>query len=243
MFTTLVNRILLIYESIRTFFAAIKQITKWLYEIKAIRYLIYFCFTCVVIWIALFFYFISSIENTAKEIRNDYDLKTPTDAIIVYTGGSERIRHSLYLLDNGLSNKLFISGVNIKVRLVELLDVHDIPKEKWADFAKKITLGYNATDTIQNAEEIKSWIKSNKINSIRLVTSNYHIDRALIETEYKLQQDDIKIYPHPVIPINVRIDKWWAFAGTRNLLLSEYNKLIASWIRINLEKLGIIDSY
>jgi hypothetical protein len=52
---------------------------------------------------------------------------TPTDAIVVLTGGSERLGEGVRLLTAGLGRKLLVSGVHSDVKLQEL--VASLPAE------------------------------------------------------------------------------------------------------------------
>ena len=51
-----------------------------------------------------------------------------------------------------------------------------------------------STNTYSNALQTLAWIKKSKINSITLITSNYHMPRALME--FKVILKNIKIYPY-----------------------------------------------
>lgn len=170
------------------------------------------------LWFAGFCLFNLKI-NTYKP-----DYNTKTDAIIALTGGQNRIAESIKILNEGLADKLFISGVS------EQTSMKDIERElaiKPLDDSK-IILGKKAHNTIENASEAFEWIKENNVNSIRLVTSYYHIPRSLLE--FKLYGLRKKILPHPVYSQNVPHD-WWKNWGTFKLMVSEYNKYAVVYIR------------
>ncbi len=146
-----------------------------------------------------------------------------TDAIIVLTGGSNRVKRGLELLSTNQSRELFISGVHKDVKLNELL-------AKWG-YDKKmpdccITLGHNANTTLGNALEAREWILNNNIRSVRLITATYHMPRAMVEFRQVLPS--LIIIPHPVQPddFSVKTKLFWQLAAT------EYNKLIVSIGRI-----------
>lgn len=144
---------------------------------------------------------------------------TKTDAIIVVTGGKKRVEEGVSLLRKGLSGKLFISGVNPHTRL------EDLPGGQNAPCC--ITLGYRAEDTIGNADEVKGWAQANKIRSIRLVTSNYHMARAKLEFDRALP--GLTIYKHPV-PSDEN-DNDIARRSFLELTFREYAKLIGAFVR------------
>ena len=152
------------------------------------------------------------------------DYTTKTDAIVALTGGKNRIAESIKILNDGLSDKLFISGVSEKA---SIKDIERAANIKALD-ESKITLGKKAHNTIENASEAFEWIKNNKIEHIRLVTSYYHIPRSM--QEFKLYGLRKKILPHPVYSQNVA-HEWWKNWGTFKLIASEYNKYAVVYIR------------
>ena len=153
----------------------------------------------------------------------------PTDAIVVLTGGSERLAHGLALLDQGRSDQLFVSGVHPGIGVGDLPALQNRAPE---DLPCCVTLGYDAGDTAGNAAETAAWIAERDIASIRLVTSNYHMPRSLVE--FRRLMPDLEIIADPVDPTPVRLDMWYRWPGTAGLLFREYNKtlvaLARSWI-------------
>ncbi len=144
-----------------------------------------------------------------------------TDAIVVLTGGSERLAAGLELLAAGKARKLLVSGVNHSVDKNELLRVtHQKPAE--ADCC--IVLGYAADSTIGNAAETAAWMRTEHFTSLRLVTANYHLRRSLLE--FRMALPDAEIVPHPVIPATVKVSEWWLWRRTTGLIVTEYNKYL-----------------
>ncbi len=153
-----------------------------------------------------------------------------TDAIIVLTGGKNRIAEAIKLLNNGLSEKLFISGVSKGISLEDLSKRDDIT----IPTQREITLDNRSTNTIENATEAAEWIEKNNISSIRLVTSNYHLLRS--EQEFRAKVPHLKIILHPVYSENVST-RWWRNLGSFALVASEYNKFLIVWLRSRAELL------
>lgn len=149
-----------------------------------------------------------------------------TDAIVVLTGGSERIDTGLDLLARNLASQLFISGVAPNVTVTDLLS---IDLQSSADLTERITTGSEAEDTPGNAVESARWIRLNNVTSIRLVTAAYHMPRALYEFRHAIPE--VQIIPHPVFPDQVKKD-WWRYPGTASLLAREYSKHLLSVIRL-----------
>jgi len=239
MIHSVTKRFIIIYSAIKALFLGLFSIFNLFQENPILKTIFNFALLLIICWLAGFFIYLSSIDKSWNQIvKNHSNIEEKTDAIIVLTGGSERIRNALHLMKKDYAQKLFISGVNKKVKLPELFAIHKVEREDFFKLLTRIELGFEAHNTIQNALEIKGWLEKNpQYKSIRVVTSNYHITRAKNEIENVLN-DDVKIISHPVLPVNVRFDKWWKYSGTRNLLITEYNKLIASYFRIFLENLS-----
>lgn len=176
--------------------------------------------TIVIVWALGWAWFAATV--TAMKPDN---VNIKTDAIIVLTGGENRVNTGLDLLAGGTADKLFISGVNEQVRPEELVALWDGEHTK---VLPHITLGYVANDTNTNAVETLEWIEKNSIDSIRLVTSNYHMIRSSLI--FHQAMPNIVIYKHPVEPEEFEPwrEQFWM------LTLQEYNKVILTWLRIDL---------
>lgn len=152
------------------------------------------------------------------------DAESKTDAIVVLTGGSGRLRQGLELLAEGRAHKLFVSGVYRGVDVRQLLDAF---QESPGGLECCVTLGYEADSTRGNAIETAAWMRDQGFRSLRLVTANYHMPRSLLE--FGRTMPDIEIVPHPVMPENFKQDDWWRWPGSASLMVSEYSKyLVAS---------------
>ena len=152
------------------------------------------------------------------------DDKSKTEAIIVLTGGKNRTTEAGKLYNRKLGDKLFISGVNKQVSLGQIEKRNEIKLKS----KSKVELGQKARDTIGNAEESVEWINQNHIKSVRLVTSNYHIPRSLLE--FKSRLPDLEIIAYPVYSENVQ-QQWWKSWGSFALFANEYNKFLYVWLK------------
>ncbi len=185
------------------------------------------CNGILVAWVAGLIWFVSMIPSVpANDTIN-------TDAIVVLTGGSLRLERGFQMLIEGRAKKMFISGVENNVTLSSILR-----NEEYKSFAGKIspdsvTLGHKARSTIGNAEETAEWIEAEHITSVRLITGNYHMPRSI--HEISLASPQVKIIPEPVFPIHFEHNDWWKFTDSIKLVLSEYNKYIATNIKTYLE--------
>lgn len=155
------------------------------------------------------------------------DKNTKTDAIVVLTGGANRIKEAFELLNNDLSDTLFISGVEKRTSLNSILKAQNVyPRAN-----KKIILENASQNTVENAIEVNSWIKKNNIKSIRLVTSHYHLPRSALE--FKIQNKGLNIVLSPVFSKNVA-SHWWASSGTFCLVASEYTKFLLVFLKMKI---------
>ncbi len=152
------------------------------------------------------------------------DKSTKTDAIIVLTGGSNRIKEAVEMLNGGYSDVLFISGVEKGVTLNQIARTQHFSVRP----DKKIIIGSASTNTLENARETTDWINQNNISSIRLVTSNYHLPRSLLE--FRVKNSHLKIVANPVFSTNIA-DKWWQNTGTFSLTAAEYTKFLMVYVK------------
>lgn len=154
------------------------------------------------------------------------DTDTKTDAIVVLTGGSQRLATGLKLLKEGRSGKLFVSGVNRDVELGGLLAT---TSQTASDLPCCITIGHEADDTIGNAIETAQWAQVNDIHSIRLVTASYHMPRSLLE--FRWAMPDVTFLAHPVFPAGLDLDDWWQHSSSAGLMVGEYDKYLVARTR------------
>lgn len=156
---------------------------------------------------------------------------TPTDGIVVLTGGSERVGEGVRLLTAGLARKLFVSGVHADVDLDEL--IASLPAEVATPSAQQIAccivLGHVAGNTLGNARETAAWMAQEGFTSLRLVTANYHMPRSLLE--FRQAMPGVAMVANPVFPPQVKREEWWRWPGTAALMVSEYNKFLFVLLR------------
>lgn len=175
--------------------------------------------TLFILWVIGLLWFAANISLSKPK-----SIEMTTDAIIVLTGATNRIDEGISLLRDKKADKLFISGVNKDIE-----DVSRITTDK--DILPCcIELGYKAENTMGNAAETKEWILDKNIENIRLVTSNYHMMRSMLE--FKKTLPDIEIIPHPVTPKNFAAWKkeFWP------ITFSEYNKTLLIALQFNQAK-------
>lgn len=152
-------------------------------------------------------------------------LQEKTGAIVVLTGGGGRIATGLRLLAAGTSEELFISGVDPRVNIGAIRAMWRGP-EALPECC--ISLGHEAGTTEGNALEVRKWAEGKGFSSIRLVTADYHMPRALLLLRHALPA--LRVLPYPVRP--PEIEPWSASFWA--LVLGEYNKTLAVRLRLSL---------
>jgi uncharacterized SAM-binding protein YcdF (DUF218 family) len=153
-----------------------------------------------------------------------------TDAIVVPTGGRQRLETGVRLLAAGMAKKLFITGVNQRVDRNELLRALGPAAEQKACC---IELGHEADDTVGNARETAQWMQREGYDSLRLVTSWYHIERGLLE--FRRAMPGVVIVAHPVFAPHVDPERFLGRHGALLLVIGEFHKYLAAWMRPALE--------
>jgi len=153
------------------------------------------------------------------------------DGIVVLTGAAARINDALELLAAGRGRRLLITGVNPATRSQEIS--RSIPEHRrW--FACCVDLDHSATNTIGNAVETRRWAKARSFRSLILVTSNFHMPRAMAELAHQLP--DAELVPFPVVSDKMHVEAWWENPSTARLVLLEYLKYIVAKVRIRLSQ-------
>jgi uncharacterized SAM-binding protein YcdF (DUF218 family) len=150
------------------------------------------------------------------------------DGIVALTGGASRIADAIELLALGRGKRLLISGVNRGTSSKEISRLN--PEfERWVrccvDFDRSL-------NTLGNAVETRRWAESRGFRSLIVVTSNYHMPRALAELSHQLP--GVALVPFPVVTDRQRADPWWAGGATARLMLTEYAKYVFAKLRMGL---------
>ncbi len=153
------------------------------------------------------------------------------DGIVVLTGTEDRIEAGARLLSDGRAERVLISGVN---RMVRREDIQRISRLDSKTFACCVDLGYQALDTVGNADEARAWARRNGYTRLIIVTSSYHMPRSL--AELSLAMPDRVLLPYPVLPRNFPDTGWWLHVATTRLLLTEYLKYLPAAARLTAQR-------
>lgn len=149
------------------------------------------------------------------------------DGITVLTGGVSRIDDAMKLMARKQARRVLITGVNRGTSLEQLKGLSPGGAQY---FDCCVDIDKAALNTIDNATETARWVILNGYGSVIVVTSNYHMPRALAELERAMP--GVSLVPYPVVANNVEVARWWEFPGTTKLLLSEYLKYLPALGRL-----------
>ena len=157
------------------------------------------------------------------------DPESPSDGIVVLTGGTVRLAAGFALLDAGKAKQLFISGVH---RGTSREHIKRLMAEAPARFECCVELGKVAENTAGNATETAAWVARGAIRTLRLVTAGYHMPRSLLE--FRQVMPEVRLIAHPVFPKHVKLETWWRWPGTALLLATEFSKYLFSLVKARL---------
>lgn len=157
-------------------------------------------------------------------------LETPrhpkADAIVVLTGGFQRIDQALELLRQGAGERLLISGVNPTTSGNQ---IRRFTQSSSRLFECCVDIGHDALDTIGNANETARWISDHGYRTVLVVTNNYHMPRSLLE----LRRSDARteFLSYPVINSDLKNGNWLGQPLVVKTILSEYVKYSVAMLR------------
>ena len=152
-------------------------------------------------------------------------LKPPVDpkadAIVVLTGGYQRIDQAIELLRNRAGNRLLISGAHPTTTRFQIARATQTPPDL---FACCVDIGYDAIDTIGNASETVKWIHAKGYKSVLVVTNNYHMPRSIAELRYVDPQTEF--IPYPVVNSDLKTKAWFIDPNALRTMMFEYAKVL-----------------
>lgn len=181
----------------------------------------------VLIWLIGLFVFAERVRGYTPAPEPDR-----ADAIVALTGPSaERVNAAIRLLEQDKGRRVLISGVNREVRRQELRALTPGSNRL---FNCCVDLGFEAEDTIGNAQEIAAWAEAKGYDSLIVVTSDYHMARAL--TEIRAAAPGVELTAYAVETPSLDNSRWWRAAVTARRMTLEYMKYLAALGRVAVGK-------
>ncbi|MFZ0194459.1 MAG: YdcF family protein [Pseudolabrys sp.] len=176
-----------------------------------------------------FIWFFASIAN------EEVTLDTKADGIVALTGAAARIPDAIELLATERGKRLLITGVHRATSSREIARITPLYSKY---FTCCIDLDRSALNTFGNALETRRWARGHNFNSLIVVTSNWHMPRAMAELAHQLP--DVTLIAYPVISEKLKAEPWWSNTDTARLLLGEYLKYLFALLRMRLDPDGAI---
>jgi uncharacterized SAM-binding protein YcdF (DUF218 family) len=158
----------------------------------------------------------------------------PADGVVALTGSSNaRISGAMKLLEDGKATRLLVSGVNPEASRA---DIRGVAKATRRYYDCCVDLGFQATDTVGNARETANWAKAKGFHSLIVVTSDFHMPRAMLELHEALP--DAKLTPYPVKTADLDSGHWWKSGVGARRMIVEYCKYLVILAREAFLSLG-----
>jgi len=176
-----------------------------------------------------FGWFVSNIAG------DEVTLDGKADGIVVLTGAAARIPDAIELLATERGKRLLITGVYRATSAREIARLTPLYSKY---FTCCIDLDRSALNTFGNALETKRWARQHNFNSLIVVTSNWHMPRAMAELEHQLP--DVTLIAFPVTSEKLKTEPWWSNLDTARLLFGEYLKYVFAQARMRLDVDGAI---
>jgi uncharacterized SAM-binding protein YcdF (DUF218 family) len=161
-----------------------------------------------------------------------------SDGVVALTGASDaRITAAMKLMELGKARRMLISGVNPQA---SRSDIRGVAKAVQRIYDCCVDLGFEAVDTVGNARETARWVKARGYHSLIVVTSDFHMPRAMLELRAALP--GVRFTPYPISSTELSARRWWRTQeGARRMIL-EYCKYLAILARESLMRLGPKDA-
>jgi uncharacterized SAM-binding protein YcdF (DUF218 family) len=157
-----------------------------------------------------------------------------SDGVVALTGASTaRLTAAVHLLEIGKAQHVLISGVNQKASRA---DIRGVTKATRRYYDCCVELGFRATDIVGNARETAAWARAHDYRSLIVVTSDFHIPRAMLEL--RAAMPDLRLTPYPVKSEELDADHWWRNGEGARRMVVEYCKYLAILTREAVLSLG-----
>ena len=180
----------------------------------------------------LFFIELNNFKKNILSLTKYNNIESPN--IVILTGGTNRIKDGLKIIEDfknlkNINYKILVSGTGMGFTKSSL------KKKLGPNFNSQliqccIDLDGVSKNTLTNASETFKWTSKNDIKEFILITSNYHMPRAILE--FKNVMPNLKIYTYAITPKKHDIKNWLSSYQTFSLVFTEYCKFIIAGLRI-----------
>jgi len=173
------------------------------------------------IWLAGLFAFAGRVQQSTPA-----RLPAPAQGIVALTGANsnQRIAAAVGLLEDGYGRRVLVSGVN---REASREDIRNVSRAVRRLYDCCVDLGFTAADTVGNARETADWAKAMRYDSLIVVTTDYHMPRAMLELRAVFRGTGVRLQTYAVPTAALKSSKWWRTPGAARLMVVEYCKYLA----------------
>lgn len=140
------------------------------------------------LWVGGFIWFLLTLPAPANR-----PIGYKVDGIVVLTGSAGRVAEGIASLEQGIGDRLLISGVNPQLASTTIRRAIGGDEDLSACC---IDLGREALDTRGNAAETAEWARRNGYGRLEIITADFHMKRALLELRRQMPEADF--FPHSV---------------------------------------------
>ena len=177
-------------------------------------------------WLGGFAFFLAALPQPAQQGPDLAD-QPAGKGVVVYTGGGgARISYAMGLFAEGAGERLLISGVHPDTSAARLSEFWVGSKER---FECCVDLGHEALTTEGNAAELQGWAQTHRFDHIILVTSDYHMPRAIMVTRARMK--GVAITPYAVSSGYIDHNGAPASGKAVGKLAGEYSKFILAKVK------------
>lgn len=145
------------------------------------------------------------------------------DAIVVLSGDPERMPVALSLLKNRFGRRILFAGQD---NSEELKYVAANPS-----LACCIDFDSTSKNTVEDAIVVQRWVLARRVRSLILVTTDYHVPRAMIELRRVLPETHIR--PFGVETRAFDLSMIWQKSGMARRFLSQFIKFAAASLPVS----------
>jgi uncharacterized SAM-binding protein YcdF (DUF218 family) len=173
------------------------------------------------IWLAGLFAFAGRVQQSTPA-----RLPAPAQGIVALTGANsnQRIAAAVGLLEDGYGRRVLVSGVN---REASREDIRNVSRAVRRLYDCCVDLGFTAADTVGNARETADWARAMRYDSLIVVTTDYHMPRAMLELRAVFRGTGVRLQSYAVPTPALKSAKWWRTPGAARLMVVEYCKYLA----------------
>ena len=173
------------------------------------------------IWASGLFAFAARVQQSTPQAE-----PAAADGIVALTGANsnERIAAAVQLLAERKGRRVLVSGVNRDVSREQLRTATGAVRRLY-DCC--VDLGFSAADTVGNARETAEWAKAMRYRRLTIVTSDYHMPRAMLELRAVLRPPGATLQTYAVPTAALKTRHWWRSPGAVRLMVVEYSKYLA----------------